>query len=372
MILSQIELAGISPYAAPTTKIVGDPFYVYLQTIPFIFYSILTVYSVWFIVTQRISFGPMKLHETMAFEHGSLCATKEIPIEKIDTSDTTQGSVADLIIPISILIFGSIGGMLYAGGFTLFGGEYSLVEALKNNPSTNFVLLCASGAAFVVASCMALARRTITLSTVAKASFHGFDIIKSAVCMVILATVLGAMLKQDLLTGNYLASTLLGAMNVAFLPVIFYLMGLMVSVIIGSSWGSIMLLMPIAVPMLTSMSLHPESLPDTLIETSDLPQLLPLLGAIFSGSVSGDHVSPISATTMMAATSAGSYPEDHTKTQIYYALPAIIAAALMYLAAGFIAPHGMLITFIACLVLGGGVCTAMLRYAHKKARLQNL
>jgi Na+/H+ antiporter NhaC len=92
--------------------------------------------------------------------------------------------------------------------------------------------------------------------------------------------------------------------------------------------------------------------------------LYPLIGAIFSGAVCGDHVSPFSETTIMAATSAGTYPIDHAQTQFPYALPAIIGSAVAFLVAGFLAPMGSFITVIASASTGILVTFALLLGAN--------
>src|SRR5262249_41335406 len=135
-----------------------------------------------------------------------------------------------------------------------------------------------------------------------KIVFEGFSVMKSSIIMVFLASTMGIMLREDLQTGAYLAQLLYGVLSIALLPFLFYLISIATSLITGSAWGTIALLVPIAVQMTTSLLALP--LPTT---TESAFILIPVLGALFSGAVCGNHVSPIAETMIMSANAAGSY-----------------------------------------------------------------
>ncbi len=159
---------------------------------------------------------------------------------------------------------------------------------------------------------------------------------------------LGSLLNNDLQTGRYLAELLVGNVSVELLPVMLFCASGIISFSMGSSWGTIGIMFPIAVPMVASLLQLP-----TPIAINDVNILLPVLGAILSGAVFGDHISPISDTTVMTSTSTGSYHIDHVKTQATYTLPVFIAVSISFLCVGyFVGAYGVFASSILSLGIG--------------------
>ncbi|MFP3361205.1 Na+/H+ antiporter NhaC family protein, partial [Planococcus sp. SIMBA_143] len=67
---------------------------------------------------------------------------------------------------------------------------------------------------------------------------------------------------------------------------------------------------------------------------TDTTMLLPSLAAVLAGSVFGDHCTPISDTTILSSTGAGSNHIDHVLTQLPYAIIVAVAASIGYLLIG--------------------------------------
>lgn len=347
MITGQLKLAGISPIVTPETKIIGDPYSIYVQSIPFIFYSLLMIIALWFIVRRKISYGPMYTQEKIAHQTGNLFGGKEPIKEKFTETSTNVGSLSDLFIPLLTLIGCLIIGILYAGGFYIFGGPNSFVQALQNNNQTSLVLCVTGFITLAVSFAMAFSKRQIAPKNVSAITYDGFLLIYSAIAMLILVSTLGTMLKDDLKTGSYLATTFLSALNLAAFPCMFFIVAAATSIIIGSSWGTIALLVPIAVPMLTTLA-HPGS----PVAAAELPLIFPLIGAIFAGAICGDHISPLSQTTILVATSCGAYALDHIKTQLPYAIPSIVCSIIAFALAGYFISYGYLPAFLIAFVTG--------------------
>lgn len=358
MITSQLNYAGVAQEVGPSVKVLANPFFVYLSSIPFIFYSFILIASVWFIIHYRISYGPMKKHETIAQNTGNLLGGKEAPITTV-TVKQHNGTLFDLIFPISTLVFGVIIGILYRGDCYLFGGTHSLMQALQQNEDPFFVLFTASLISLLLSIGSGLIRNTLTIRAIPSVIKEGFMLMFEALIMLTLASVLGAMLKSDLHTGEYLAHTLLGSMNPSLFPFAFFIVSTITAFMTGTSWGTIALLLPIAIPMLTSTAtMALPLLPDAV------PLLFPVLGAVFSGAVCGDHVSPISETTIMAATSTTSYPLDHAYTQIFYALPAMICSALSFLMCGYLTSYSLGIKALISVSIGISASILLLATLH--------
>ncbi|TET06025.1 hypothetical protein E3J79_03130 [Candidatus Dependentiae bacterium] len=355
IITSNLDLSGIS-LENSGAKILADPFFVYLKSIPFIFYSFFTIFSVWYIVRYQLSFGPMHHHEKQA--QRDLTTQMEKNNQNIDKQ--TRSSLLDIIVPIGTLMFSVIIGILYTGGYYLFGGQNSLLEAFKNNTENSFVLFFASLIAFSVTLLFGLIRNKVTIKSLPKIILDGIILMGPAILMLLLASTLGLLLRYDLATGAYLAQTFLGTLSPSFMPLMFFAIATIMALLTGSSWGTIALMLPIAIPMLISILSIP--LPTTL---NAIPILLPTLGAIFSGAVSGDHLSPISETTIMAATSAGTKPLDHAYTQFPYAIPPLIASAFAFFISGLLINKPLWFDSMVSLLVGFALCILLLHVMQR-------
>lgn len=359
LITSQLENAGISSNMCIRTKIMADPFYLYMQSIPYIFYSILLIISVWFIVRHSISYGPMHTHEQIAQKTGNLFGGKAELTTKAPALDK-PGNPWDLVIPIATLVATFILGILWAGGYWLLGGPHSFLQALQKNNQTSLMLLISSIITLLVAlGAYWRTHSNLTLKQLFKLVFEGYSMMASSIVMVFLASTMGIMLREDLQTGAYLAQLLYGILSVGLLPILFYLISIFTSLITGSAWGTIALLVPIAVQMTTSLLAIP--LPATP-ESAFI--LIPVLGALFSGAVCGNHISPIAETMIMSANSAGSYPLDHAVTQFWYALPAIVSAGISFVLIGFL-PWSAGINFAIALGTGIACCLLSIKAANR-------
>lgn len=355
-----LDQAGINLDGTNNTKILADPFFIHLQTVPFAFYSLLLIASVLFIVLCQLSYGPM-----YTYEHGHLAPSPDtIPQEYLTPP---RGTTADLILPIATLLAVVFIGFPYAGGYAPFSGTRSLIEAFQSNDYT-FLILCGGGfLALGVGIIFGLLRNKIFFPEVPSIIKQGFDIMYSPVIMIILASIFGSMLKLDLLTGKYLATLLLGKVSISILPVMFFYVSLACAIFTGSAWGTFALIFSIAIPMLP---------PLFEIPTPALPEqisvLFPILGAIFSGSVCGDHISPLSETTVMSATSAGVTPFEHAYTQLPYALPVIFSSGIAFYISGNLIGYPLwtnaLISFSISTVICFGIIYGLHLWWHRKRK----
>ena len=353
--MGALDKAGIVPTHIPGAKIIADPFFVYLETIPYIFYSIFMIASAWFIVRAYISFGPMKKHEMIAQSTGNLFGGKPPLPNKFDCKPHLNGSVGDLLWPLIILIGCVIIGNLWAGGYHLFGGTHTMLDAFKHNTQT-FLVLCV--AAFITLGftfIKGLADKKISSKFIPRIFYDGIEMMVGAVIMVVLALTLAAVLTTDLATGKYLAQLVQDSLPIATLPVIFFIISTITATITGSAWGTMFILVPIAVPML--ISLMQIAVPAT---PESMTILFPVLGAIFSGAACGNHISPIADTTIMTSTSSGCYPIDHAQTQFPYALPVIFSTAVAYMLAGLLSPCSRALSLCIPLAVGLILCFSIL------------
>ena len=179
--------------------------------------------------------------------------------------------------------------------------------------------------------------------------------------MVYLASTFSNLLANHVETGKYLSSLCAGSLPLFLLPAVFFIVSLLCTIAIGSAWGNFGIMIPIAIPMVTSLSGLP--IP---IDPQSLPLLLPVLGAIFSGSVCGNHVSPLADTMTMAATSCGIKPLTHAYTQFFYALPVIASTLFGYILMGTLVHLDPALNALLCLAASIILCLSILFFLGKK------
>lgn len=359
VIVGQLQKAGVSKHVAESTTIVGDPFIAYLYTIPFIAYSFILMISAALIVQYRISFGPMRTHEHIAVNEGNMFGGKKPRLRAVELHVPTQStpSLLDFIIPISSFLIGVFLCMIWTGGHTLFGGTNGVLAALR---ACNSSLALAGGslAGLLISIGFLSMRRVITPRQLPTLMSHGVRLMTPAMIILFLSWTLGELLSSDLQTGAYLANTLVGALPSWIIPLMFFIASGATSFAMGSSWGTVAIIIPIAIPMLLTLS--PAAGP---VLMTQLPLLFPTIGAILSGAVLGDHISPISDTTIMTATSTGSYHIDHVYTQFIYVIPVLIGTAVAFALSGLTQGYGLALSSIistSCGVIVSGGTLVML------------
>lgn len=315
--------------------IIADPFGVYLKAIPYIFFGIFMLMSAITIIEHHLSFGLMGQHEEIASKTGNLFGGKS-PLTSTETDQqSNKGTITDLLVPLVTLILFSAGSILWISGFKFFGGTKDFVEALTTNQDAIPALTIGAGAAFITSLMYTFfIKKQPSIKLLATLIKESDAMMRPAIIMVTLANILGNLMQHDLQTGSYLASLITTTLPLWLLPVTIFLFSLVLTLILGSAWATMTLLIPVALPMVTELSFI--AAPGTLAQ---VPMLLPTLGALFSGAICGNQISPFADTTIMAATSAGCYFVDHLATQISYTLPAIVGAATSFIITGYLITH---------------------------------
>lgn len=194
-------------------------------------------------------------------------------------------------------------------------------------------------ASLVAAGSYAFARRGSAAKNEARVFLSGVREIAGPVLILIAAWMLGAAISQ-LGTATYLSESLQGHLPVAFLPAGIFFLGALISFSTGTSWGAMGVLMPLAIPVIFSLT-------EGVVDLERDRLVVAAIGAVFSGAVFGDHCSPFSDTTIVASIASGVAALDHVRTQ----LPFAMIAGLMALLVGFL-PLGFGLPAILCLGVG--------------------
>ena len=363
-------IAPVSSWAVAVGGYLGEGgFSTFVASIPYNFYALLTIAFVFFMCATNLDFGPMKTAELEA--HRSMAEKQRIPGAKVLKSVATagipkgtdpdntppyendlptvvaeesevldaaaqtiddfkgikvsdKGRVFDLIIPIVVLIIFSIAGMLYVGGF--FEGV-DFAEAVG---------------VLVVAAAMFLPRGLTTLAGYMEGIAEGVRSMVGAIMILVLAWSLGGTCRYMLGTGEFVSNFLntIGV-DLALLPAVIFLVAAFIGFSMGTSWGTIALILPIVIGVFPA----------------DGPLFLVAVGATLGGAVYGDHISPISDTTILSSAGAQCNHLRHVATQIPYATLVMVVCFFCYIIAAFVGNPwiplviGAVVTVIAVVVL---------------------
>ena len=333
-------IAPISSWAAAVTSSVPEDsgingFAVFLQTIPYNLYAILTLVMVLLVTVLRVDFGPMKKHEMNAIA-GDLFTTPGRPYEGNDEEVINEKAhVLDLILPVAVLIASCIVAMVYTGGF--FEGA-SFVDAFAASDAS--VGLVLGGAVTLVFTFIYyMMRDVLSFEEFAKCIPEGFQSMIAPILILTMAWTLSGM--TNLLGAKYFVADLVANSASAmqgFLPMIIFLVAAFLAFATGTSWGTFSILIPIVI------GVFPEG-----------QMMVISIASCLAGAVCGDHCSPISDTTIMA--SAGGHCEhvNHVVTQLPYVLVVGSVCMVGYLLIGIFKAVGLdaivWLTLPICIVL---------------------
>lgn len=310
-------LAPVSSWAASVVAIIGDsgvenPMNVFLSTIPLNFYALFTLFIIVYFCFSKTELGVM---ESYARNDTSRL------INKHDTGyeHSDQGKVIDLLLPILVLIAVTVAEMLNTGGY--FSGERAAAAAF-GNANVNLSLVMGVIVALFVAFIMYIPRKLLTFNGFMSGLVEGMKSMISAIVILTLAWTIGGITSADYLdTGEFIAHQISNSsMPMWILPAIIFVVAAFLSFSTGTAWGTFGILVPIMVPI--------------LVKTHHMHYLHIILAAIFSGSVFGDHCSPISDTTILSSAGAECDHIAHVSSQLPYAICTGAAAFVGFVASG--------------------------------------
>ena len=319
-------IAPISSWAAAVSGTVEgvNGIQLFISTIPYNLYALLTLAMVIFIALSDIDYGPMKIHELNAAK-GDLFTTRNSVYPKDDAPSTSKGKVIDLILPVILLIVLCTLGMLYTGG--LFKGE-NIIDAFSNCDAS-YGLSLGSIATLVLIIGYYILRGVMKFNECMDSIVSGFKQMVPAILILVFAWTLKT-ITGTLGASEYVRGIVEGASAVQILlPVILFIVALGLSFATGTSWGTFGILIPIVTGVFQSQLVN-------AAETGIPSMVIICISACLAGAVCGDHCSPISDTTIMASTGAQCDHVNHVSTQLPYAMTVAAVSAAGYLISGFV------------------------------------
>lgn len=306
VMLACLTSAGI-PENEATSVLIGS--------IPFNVYAIIVVLMIPIMTLLGFDFGPMKKAELRARTTGYLDDPRHLHAQistslednaKIDSLDKA-GKASYLIVPLFTLIATIIVVLLITGDGNIING--SGMQAILWGPHL----------ALVVLGAMVILDKRMTFGEYLDEMFRAAGSMVGISAMLMLTYALGTCI-SSLGTGAYLASLFSNILSPLFLPIIIFLLCCLMSFATGTSTGTFTIMMLIAVPLAQSINAN----------------LLLTIGSVWAGALFGDHLSPISDTTIMSCASTGADIPDHIKTQLPYGLVAAAATIIIYFVLGLV------------------------------------
>ena len=309
----------------------------FIQAIPFNFYSLLTFVFVIGMIVMGFDYGPMAKSELEALKGnlGSLGNDEEV--------ESTKATLWDMLIPIIVLIIMCIIGLMYVGGFWDpesgvagdFVGAFGNTDAFVGLPWGSLVAL-------VFTIIYLICRGITSFKDAMSCAVKGFNAMVPAILILTFAVSLKNM------TGLLGAATYVeGVMKAAsaglfsMLPAIIFIVACLLAFATGTSWGTFGILIPIVLP---------------IFKVGD-PLLMIGISACLAGAVCGDHCSPISDTTIMASAGANCNHIEHVQTQLPYAVTVALISFVNFIIAGFVKnawiclPIGIVMTIVVLFIL---------------------
>lgn len=349
-------ISPISSWAAAVSGFVSggeNGLALFCQAIPFNFYAFFTIIFIFMIVLSGFDFKAMSKYDARLQEWyertggqvDEVIDTKLQIVEhgvgaKQDSKKpaTTKGSVADLVVPILMLIVFCMAGMVYSGGyFDATSTCYqNFVDAFAaSNASVGLVI--GSLAALILTIAMFVARHTLKFDNAMSCLIKGFEAMVPAILILTLAWTLKSMtdsLGAAEYVSDVVSSTASGLQML--LPAIIFIVAALLAFATGTSWGTFGILIPICI------AVFPATAPLRIISIS----------ACMAGAVCGDHISPISDTTIMASAGAECKHVHHVSSQLPYALTVAAVSFLTFVVAGFTQQLGIVASAAISWILG--------------------
>ena len=301
-------LASMAGYLVSGGVSEAESVAVLFQSLGFNFYCIMAIALCFLVSVLQKDVGPMAAAEKRAAETGLLDDPSHGAKEEVEaaTSGVTPRA-CNLLAPIGVLIAVMFATLFITGGgdITKGAGMQALIWAVVCSLLTILVMVCV--------------QKVFTVEEAISEMFKGMGHMLPIAFVLLFGFTMGTVVKS-LDTGSYLSSLFQQMLSPALLPALTFLIAVLLSFATGTSMGTMAIMAVIALPMAFDMGIS-----------------IPLVaGAMFGGSIFGDHCSPISDTTIMTCATTGCDIIDHVKTQMPYCVAMAVVSFVLYIVFGFV------------------------------------
>ena len=300
-----------------------DPYILFLETIPYRFYSLLSLFFILLIVVTGRDFGPMLKAEKRSRMSGKLMRDGSIPLSDFERDITAPPEGTPLrwmnaVIPISIVVLTTVFGLWIDGckAITSRGldpSSFPLRQVITEANTFN-VLLWASTLGVLSAMVLSLSQRILTVTEVFDSWVAGIRSMLMAMIVLVLAWSIGNVC-GEIGTANYVINISRGLFSPRLLPALTFFISAVISFSTGTSWATMAIVIPIVTPLSYNLCTS-TGFPMSEVHLN----MVSTLSGVLAGSIFGDHCSPISDTTIMSSMASSVDHVDHVRTQLPYAI----------------------------------------------------
>ncbi|MEM6454627.1 MAG: Na+/H+ antiporter NhaC family protein [Acidobacteriota bacterium] len=312
-----------------------DAYTLFIQSIPYRFYPIFALVTVFAVAWSGVDFGPMRRAELRARTTGALLGEGAVPIADYGNPDTQPADgipkrAWNAFLPIAMVVVTVLAGLWITGrgsvGPMAEGtGTIAHARAVLSSANSFHALMWASLAGVLTAFVVPLAQRLFTLRQGVEAMVAGFKSMLMALVVLTLAWSLSAVC-ADLSTADYLVGQARDVLSPLWLPALTFVLAAAIAFATGTSWGTMAILQPLVIPicheLVTAMGFPPShGFYQALLAST--------VASVLAGAVWGDHCSPISDTTILSSMATGCDHIAHVRTQLPYALSVGVLAIVI-------------------------------------------
>ncbi len=306
------------------------PYSIFFHSLSYSFYPVFTLIFMLFLIWKGKDFGPMYKAEHRARTTGHISSqmakidNEIIDESELDTFEPVSGIQHrwyNAVIPVVVVIAGTIIGLLYTGSQGNEGvwhdtsiGFFKKLSIVIGNADSYSALLWSSLGGVFTALLLTLGQKILSLSDSIESILAGFKTMMNAMIILILAWSLAEI--TDLLhTADFITNLLAGHVTPVFIPTVTFVLAALVAFSTGSSWGTMAILYPLMLPAAWNVGIEAG-----MEQAAIMPIFYNVVASVLAGSVLGDHCSPISDTTILSSLASSCNHIDHVKTQMPYAL----------------------------------------------------
>ena len=287
-----------------------SPYSIFMGSLKYSLYPILTILFILLIIFLKKDFGPMLRAEKISKN------LKRVDVEK-EKQQVKISHWINAALPVLTLIAMVIVGLFITGRTgEETGNIFHKIQAIVGNADSYAALLWASLLACIVAVIVSLISKTLTVTQSMESLIQGLKNMLPAVVILTLAWSLAAVI-DVLHTSDFLIQLIPESMNARWLPLVVFILAALVAFSTGSSWGTMAILYPLCIPLTLSLATQGGTITEASVY---LPVLFNVVSVVLAGSVFGDHCSPISDTTIMSSMASDCNHISHVRTQLPYAL----------------------------------------------------
>lgn len=294
----------------------------FFNSLQYSFYPIFTLIFMLAMIFMKRDFGPMYHAEIKAstqVEEDELSEEQSEEMKLLEPLPGVKFRAFNAIIPIAILVFGTVAGLLVTGWDSAIWadstqGFFKRLSAIIGQADSYKALLWSSLTAALVAVLLTISQRIATLAYTIQTLINGIKTMVPAILILVMAWSL-ALVTEDLRTADFLTGIFSDKISSEFMPLVTFFLAAIVSFSTGSSWGTMAILYPLMLPSAWHIcQQNALGLADSMAIFNNVT------ACVLAGSVLGDHCSPISDTTILSSLASGCNHINHVKTQMPYAL----------------------------------------------------